>query len=169
MAAISYLYELPVFKQNRWLGGWTFSGIHQYQAGRPIALTANNTLPLFNNTLRPNVVSSADKKASFADPAVDFWINRAAFTSPAAFTFGTSARAYSDLRAPGFFNESLGLIKRTKLTEQVLLTFRAEFFNVFNRTVFAAPNSNVNNLQFGRISAQANTPRQGQLALRLEF
>lgn len=169
VAAISYLYELPVFKQNRWLGGWTFSGIHQYQAGRPIALTANNTLPLFNNTLRPNVVSSADKKASFADPAVDFWINRAAFTSPAAFTFGTSARAYSDLRAPGFFNESLGLIKRTKLTEQVLLTFRAEFFNVFNRTVFAAPNSNVNNLQFGRISAQANTPRQGQLALRLEF
>lgn len=169
VAAISYLYELPVFKQNRWLGGWTFSGIHQYQTGRPIALTANNTLPLFNNTLRPNVASGAEKKASFTDPAVDFWINRAAFSSPAAFTFGNAARAYTDLRAPGFLNESLGLIKRTKLTEQVLLTFRAEFFNVLNRTVFAAPNGNVNNLQFGRISAQANTPRQGQLALRLEF
>lgn len=169
VAAISYLYELPIFKSNRWLGGWTFSGIHQYQAGRPIGLSANNTLPLFNNTLRPNVVSGVDKRASFSDPATDFWINRAAFTTPAAFTLGNAARAYADLRTPGFLNESLGLIKRTRLTEKVLLTFRAEFFNVLNRTVFAAPNSNINNLQFGRISAQANTPRQGQLALRVEF
>ena len=83
--------------------------------------------------------------------------------------FGTSARAYTDLRAPAFLNESFGLIKRTNLTERLLLTFRAEFFNVFNRTVFAAPNANVNNLQFGRISGQANSPRQGQVALRLEF
>jgi len=169
VVAFSALYELPFFKTNKLLGGWTLTGILQYQSGRPIALTANNTLPLFNSTMRPEVVIGQAKTASFNDPATDFWINKAAFASPAANTFGSSARAYTDLRGPGFANESFGLIKRTKLTESLLLTFRAEFFNVFNRTVFAAPNSNVNNLQFGRISGQANSPRQGQLALRLEF
>jgi hypothetical protein len=169
VVAFSALYELPFFKTNRLLGGWTLTGILQYQGGRPIALTANNTLPLFNSTARPDVVIGQSKTANFEDPATDFWINKAAFASPAALTFGTSARAYSDLRTPGFANESFGLIKRTRLTENLLLTFRAEFFNVFNRTVFSGPNSNVNNLQFGRISAQANSPRQGQLALRLEF
>jgi hypothetical protein len=169
VVAISYLYELPFARNNRWLGGWTFSGIHQYQSGRPVALSANNTLPLFNGTIRPNVIPGQELTASFADPASDFWINRAAFTSPTAFSFGTSARAYSNLRTDGFMNESFGLIKRTKITERILVTFRAEFFNMFNRTVFGGPTANVNNLQFGRISSQSNSPRQGQLALRFEF
>ncbi|MBL8241154.1 MAG: TonB-dependent receptor [Bryobacterales bacterium] len=170
VAAISYLYELPIAKGNKWMGGWTLSGIHQYQAGRPIAMQANNTLPIFNGLLRPNVVAGVERQnTSFSDPATDFWINRAAFANPAPFTFGNSPRLFSDLRAPGFRNESFGLIKRTKLTEKVSVTFRAEFFNMFNRVVFGAPNANINNAQFGRISAQANTPRQGQLALRLDF
>ena len=50
-----------------------------------------------------------------------------------------------------------------------MLTFRAEWFNAFNRTVFGAPQANVSNAQFGRITSQANPPRQGQLALRLDF
>jgi hypothetical protein len=170
VVAISYLYELPIARQNRWLGGWTISGIHQYQSGRPIPVTANNTLGIFNGVLRPNVVAGVEKQNhSFEDPATDFWINRPAFTSPAPFTFGTAARAYTDLRAPAFLNESFGLIKRTQIAENLRVTFRAEFFNVFNRTQFGAPEGNVNNLQYGRISRQANTPRQGQLALRLEF
>jgi hypothetical protein len=170
VVAISYLYELPVARGNRWFGGWTLSGIHQYQSGRPIGVTANNTLGIFNGVLRPDVVGGVEKQnQDFQDPATDFWINRAAFSNPAPFTFGNSARAYTDLRAPGFLNESFGLIKRTQLTETLRLTFRAEFFNVFNRTQFAAPTGNINAAQFGRISAQANAPRQGQLALRLDF
>lgn len=108
-------------------------------------------------------------RAAFSDPATGFWVNRAAFTTPAAFTSGNAAQAYTGLRAPCFFTESPGLIKRTRLTGKALLTFRAEFFNVLNRTVLSGPDSNVNNLQFGRISAQANSPRRDQLALRLEF
>jgi hypothetical protein len=40
---------------------------------------------------------------------------------------------------------------------------------VFNRVAFAAPDGNFSNASFGKISSQANTPRQGQLSLRLEF
>jgi hypothetical protein len=61
------------------------------------------------------------------------------------------------------------LIKRTPLGERASLILRAEFFNVLNRVVFAAPDGNVSNATFGKISRQSNAPRQGQLALRLEF
>jgi hypothetical protein len=103
------------------------------------------------------------------DPARDLWINPAAFTVPAALRFGTAARSYTDLRNPNFLNENFGLLKRFAFTESVRLTFRAEFFNAFNRTVFGGIQTNRSNAAFGRVSSQANTPRQGQVALRLDF
>jgi hypothetical protein len=179
VAAISYSWELPFGPGRAFLnqknamayvvGGWQLTGIHQYQSGRPIALTANNTLPLFNSALRPDAIPGVERTRTVNDPLADLWINPAAFAIPTGFRFGTAARAYSDLRAPGFLNESFGLIKRTPLREGLNLTFRAEFFNVFNRTVFGAPVGNVSAGNFGRVSSQANTPRQGQLALRLDF
>lgn len=171
--ALSYSYQIPGFTKGALrhaLGGWTFTGIHQYSVGTPITLTANNTLPLFNSALRPNAISS-DRRASVEDfdPNRDFWINRSAFAAPGAFTFGSSARAFTDLRNPNFLNENFGLIKRIRIMDRLMVQFRAELFNAFNRTVFAAPQANVSNAQFGRISGQGNTPRQGQVALRVEF
>jgi hypothetical protein len=178
VVAISYTYELPFGAGKRYLtsgvgakiaGGWQITGIHQYQSGRPISLTANNTLPLFNSALRPDVIEGAPKTLDVQNPLADRWINPAAFSIPTGFRLGTAARAYTDLRADGFMNESFGLIKRTPLTEKLTLTFRAEFFNAFNRTVFGSPQGNVSAGNFGRVSSQANTPRQGQLALRVDF
>jgi hypothetical protein len=179
VAAISYSYEFPFGRGKRFLdrggavglmvGGWQLTGIHQYQSGRPVTLTATNTLPLFNGVLRPDVNASVPKTLEVTNPLGDHWINPAAFAVPTGFRLGTSARAYTDLRAQGFSNESFGLIKRTPIREGINLTFRAEFFNAFNRTVFAAPVGNVSAGNFGRVSAQANAPRQGQLALRLDF
>jgi len=172
--ALSYSYALPEFKNSgaarHLIGGWTFTGIHQYSVGTPITLSANNGLPLFTSVLRPNALGSdrAGTRGDF-DPARDFWINRSAFAAPPALTFGSSARAYTDLRNPNFLNENFGLIKRLRLMDRVLVQFRAELFNAFNRTVFSAPQANVSNAQFGRIAGQQNTPRQGQLALRVEF
>jgi hypothetical protein len=178
--AANVVYELPFGPgksilshgvPSRVLGGWMITGIAQYQVGRPIPLTANNTFPLFNSTHRPNVIAGVPLQNSFDhfDPAVNSWINAAAFQVPAPFTFGTAARDYSNLRAPAFKNQSVGLSKRTLLAENVSLTFRAEFFNVFNRVVFAAPASNISAANFGKISSQATAPRQGQVSLRLEF
>jgi hypothetical protein len=178
--SISFLYDLPFgpgkrFFQHGALGkvmaGWTLTNIDQYWAGTPIVLTANNTLPLFNSTLRPNVVSGVPLEMSYSNfnPAVDRYINPAAFAVPASFTFGSAARSYDSLRAPWNLNESVGAVKRMEITERVTLIFRAEFFNVFNRVVYGAPGSNVSLASFGVVSSQSNAPRQGQMALRLEF
>lgn len=156
---------------DRLLGGWVLTGIHQYSTGVPILLTANNTLPLFTGVLRPDVVSGAPRQSDIDNfnPATERWINPEAFGVPAALQLGTSARSYTDLRAPNFLNENFGLLKRMTFMERLTVTFRAEMFNALNRTVFGAPQANVSNAQFGRITSQANTPRQGQLALRLDF
>jgi hypothetical protein len=178
--SISFLYDLPFgpgkrFFQRGALGkvmaGWTLTDIDQYWAGMPIVLTANDTLPLFNSTLRPDVVSGVPLELSYSNfnPAVDRYINPSAFTVPAPFTLGSAARSYDSLRAPWNLNESVGAVKRIAITERVTLIFRAEFFNVFNRVVFGAPASNISAANFGMISSQSNAPRQGQMALRLEF
>ncbi|HYI92687.1 MAG TPA: TonB-dependent receptor, partial [Bryobacteraceae bacterium] len=169
--ALSYSYELPFMRSNRWIGGWMLTGIHQYSTGVPIVLSANNTLPLFTSILRPDVIADVDRRygSESFDPAIDRWINPAAFRVPGSLRFGTSARSYTDLRNPSFLNENFGLLKKFRFTERLMLTFRAEWFNAFNRTIFGAPQANVSNAQFGRITSQANQPRQGQLALRLDF
>ena len=168
--ALSYSYELPFGKKKVW-GGWVLTGIHQYSSGVPITLTANNTLPLFNGVLRPDVATGVSRATSVDgfDPAVHAWINRDAFRAPAAFRFGTAARGYTDLRAPAFLNENFGLLKRFSVKERFTVTVRGELFNAFNRTVFGAPQGNVSNALFGRITGQANSPRNGQVALRLDF
>ena len=178
--ALAYSYELPFGPgkpllahgvASRILGGWTFTGIQQYSKGLPVILTANNSLPLFTQVLRPSVVTGQQRQTSGSnfDPATQRWINPAAFAVPAALQFGTAARSYTDLRAPGYLNENFGLMKKIRLYERLSLTLRGEFFNAFNRVVFAAPQANVSNAAFGRITAQANQPRQGQVSVRVEF
>jgi hypothetical protein len=178
--SISFLYDLPFGPGHRFfargalgkiMAGWTLTNIDQYWAGQPIVLTANNTLPLFNSALRPNVVSGVPLELSYSrfDPAVDRYINPAAFAVLASYTFGSAARSYDHLRAPWNLNESVGAVKRTAINDHVTLIFRAEFFNVFNRVVYGAPAANISAANFGLVSSQSNSPRQGQMALRLEF
>ena len=179
--ALAYSYELPfghgkAFLNSKGvastvLGGWVLTGILQYSRGVPVVLTANNTLPLFNSALRPNVISGQTRQLGDGnfDPATQRWINPAAFAVPAALTFGSSARAYTDLRAPNYYSENFGLMKKVRVHERFIITLRGEFFNAFNRVVFGGPQGNVSNALFGRITAQSNLPRQGQVALRLEF
>jgi len=39
--------------------------------------------------------------------------------------------------------------------------------NAFNRVQFSSPNTSVTSTSFGRVTAQANTPRQVQFGLKL--
>jgi hypothetical protein len=54
------------------------------------------------------------------------------------------------------------------INESANLSFRAEFYNLFNRTNFSAPNSDLSSAAFGRVSSTLD-PRYIQLALKLTF
>jgi len=68
------------------------------------------------------------------------------------------------------YNEDFGIMKRTYVNETMNFEFRFEMFNAFNRVVFGGPAANVSDpFNFGRVGGQANSPRQGQFALKFNF
>ncbi len=87
-----------------------------------------------------------------------------------ATRWGTAPRFLSSTRGPSFQSEDFGILKDTRITERFMLRFRADFFNVFNRTGLGDPNTDVGDPgSFGRIYGVAHGPRNIMLSLRLDF
>lgn len=183
MLVVSGLYELPIGTgkkllnkpgvAGRLIGGWQFGWVTSYRSGTPVAVGAANVLPIFGGGNRPNIVPNVDpqfKRGGF-DPAKDKLFNIAAFSQPADFTIGNAPRVLGNLRGFPFLNENVNLSKYFRFTETANLQLRVEFFNVFNRVVFGGGNSFYapTNAAFGTVGGQGNAPRQGQLALKLNF
>jgi len=83
--------------------------------------------------------------------------------------FGTAPRYNSHARLPANLNENVSLQKSFNFTERFHMDFRWELFNVFNRVALGAPVTDVQQPTFGRITSQANNPRQMQFGLKLYF
>jgi hypothetical protein len=75
------------------------------------------------------------------------------------------------LRQEGINNFDFAAFKKTYFGPdgKLDLQFRVEFFNIFNRTQFAAPNTTLGSASFGEINATNGNPRLIQLALRFSF
>jgi hypothetical protein len=68
------------------------------------------------------------------------------------------------------FNFDLGAHKAFSLPrEGMRIEFRAEFFNLFNKTNLGAPSANVLAGNFGTITSLSSPARQIQFALKLLF
>jgi hypothetical protein len=184
--SIGGVYELPIGPAHRFVnksgplsklvGGWQFGWHLLYESGTPQQIGATNVLPLYGGPNRANVVPGVPCQinmnlGSSFNPSVDPVLNIAAFSQPPDYTFGNAPRESGNCRTFPTYDEDINLIKKTKISETVGLEFRVEFFNIFNRVVFGAPNTSYapNSTSFGIIGSQANIPREGQFALRLTF
>jgi hypothetical protein len=177
----STLYELPFGRGRRWLssgiashlvGGWRVSGIQIYSSGTPIALTRNNPLPLRNGAARPVVDSYENWRAPVQrdefDPQVDRFMKPAnQFPAQPPYMFGNITKYNPKVRGFWGKTENVSLAKSFHLSESSRIDIRGEAFNVFNRTIFAAGNTNLNSNQFGIVSSMANEPRQLQVGLKV--
>jgi Carboxypeptidase regulatory-like domain/TonB dependent receptor len=184
---ISYVLDLPFGHGRRYLssasgfedkiiGGWGVDGVTIFQSGFPLVITNSdpNFSTLFGGGSRPNVVSGCDKSAPAGGSAkLNEWFNTACFTAPADFTFGNESRTDSTLRSDGVRNFDFAAFKRTRFgpDEKIGLEFRAEFFNLFNRTQFAPPNTSFGSSTFGVVSSTypGTNPRLVQFGLKLVF
>ncbi len=176
----SYYYELPIGRNkaflsnlsgvgNKLLGGWIISGVHSYAKGYPLAVTAPNSLPIFNPSLRPDLTGAplrAPQGPGQFDPNRDRWLNPAAFRQPAPFTFG-NAPPYLNVRQPSILNENFALLKDTNITERVVHEFRFEVSNPLNRVIFASPNRDISSPNFGKITGVNGSPRVLQFGMKL--
>ena len=94
------------------------------------------------------------------------WFNTAAFSLPAAFTFGNSGR--NTVLAPGYANVDASVQKDIVLAGGARLELRWEIFNLFNRVNFDVPNRIFGTSNFGRIFS-AQPARQMQFGVKMQL
>jgi outer membrane receptor protein involved in Fe transport len=181
----SVTYDLPVGQGKRFLskgiasrvlGGWTLSGNVEYSSGTPLTVAPGITLA-YGGTDRVFITSYDNWRAMTAgssfDPFQDSWWTKSAFnqqpSSVLNSVLGNATRDNPKARSPWFENENVSLGKSIPLREHVRLTLRFEGFNLFNRVQWGAPDSTLNSTTFGLVRTQANTPRQMQVAAKLNF
>ncbi len=178
------IYDLPIGRGHRLFGDakgfagvlvndWKLAVLGIVRSG--IANTVFiGTNPFGNGNFanqRPNAVAGVSPYAT--NPGPSGWLNPAAFSLPAAGTFGNLGR--NTFFGPNFRQVDLSLLKDFRVSERVKVQYRAEFFNIFNRPNFDQPNTIFNTPNFGRIfntfgrTLGLGTSRQIQMALRLTF
>jgi hypothetical protein len=120
---------------------------------------------------RPNCIPGVDP---YAGPkSITDWLNPAAFSTPAAGTFGNCGR--NTIFGPSFRDADFSILKETRLSQRGNVEFRAEFFNIFNHPAFAQPETTFGTPGFGEIfntlgrTLGAGTSRQIQFALKFSF
>jgi hypothetical protein len=183
----SYVLDLPFGHGKKFMGdasgvvdklvgGWGVDGVTILQRGFPLKISDGQANTLFGlglgtGNLRPDVVAGCDKSGP-RNPGE--WFNTACYSQPGAYDFGDEPRVDSTLRQDGIINFDFSAFKKTYFGPdgRFNIEFRTEFFNLFNRTQFAAPNTTYNptgNPNFGVVSATNGNPRLIQFALRFGF
>lgn len=170
---INFIYELPFLKNRkdflgRTIGDWQVSGVVFARSGQPLSVVDST------DTAGVGPGSGSQPWNLVSDPTLsgdrgigDAWFNTAAFTRPAAGTFGNAGM--NILRGPSFQNWDLALFKNFKLaSEKLNAQFRAEVFNFPNHPLLSNPVVNPRSGTFGLVTSKFGE-RNLQLALRLTF
>ncbi len=163
----SWVWEIPFTRELQgWrrtaFHGWQVSGIASFHSGTPLTMViSGDRAGVGTSGQRPDVVGAATRRKTLAR-----WFDTTAFAVPALGTFGNAGRSL--VRGPGINNWDVSFAKRTPLAENVMLQFRAEFFNLFNHSQFAGVGTTVGAGTFGQV-VSARDPRITQLGLRLIF
>jgi hypothetical protein len=185
----SYVYEVPTFHTGfasstagRYLlSGWELAGITTWQTGLPLNRVVQGT-GTFARGSRPNSVSDPTQNIPVNPTGgIPYAFNPLAFIPTGVGQIGSSPR--SPFRFPSQFFTDLNVTKNLHFSERYRLQLRAEFFNIFNHTIFNdvfqtipdrlptdAAFQSVQNLininsQFGQFFATRD-PRQIQLGLK---
>ena len=183
-ASISANYELPFGHSQRWLNdvprveskfvsGWQVNGIGTFLSGFPFTPLIGSNRSGDGDTRNPDRPSiNPAFNGSIVTGNPNQWFNPAAFILPTPGTYGNLGRGI--LSGPGLADVDMSLFKNTGITEKTTLQFRAECFNILNRSNYGPPNTTVFSSgavspSAGLITTTATFPRQIQLGLKLIF
>jgi len=175
----SYDWALPFWAhgQNwyqRALGGWQLDGIATLMSGTPFTVfdsndvAAEGTAPEITgfSSQRPNLVGNPNN----GPRTVSSWLNTSAYqrldVTANAGQFGTEGRNVNV--GPAYADWDFAALKNFKVTESMRIQFRAELFDLLNRTNFRLPDSDISSPTFNHILA-SEAPRQVQFALKFMY
>jgi Carboxypeptidase regulatory-like domain len=170
---VSYVWELPLLKKNRWLGGWRVAGIQSVTSGTPLDLANNNVYNIFNGRSAIYVTSYDGWNANKDSPnwlgSDRFFQSRSAFGTQPADRLGNSTRHNPKARTFPSYVTNVSLAKAFPIRERIHVDFRAEAFNLMNNPRFATGSRNIDDPNFGVVRAQLNEPRRMQFALKFYY
>ena len=180
-ATFSYLYEFPWKKTQQGLvgrivGGWQISGLTTFESGVPMTVTngvdadgigGNFDRPMVNPSGTPGVRAqySATSPTGYINPdatgspAIDpntaMFIGLPAFAGTTPASTGNLGR--NTLRLPGINNFDMNFLKGVRITERFQVTFRAEFYNIWNHPQYGSPSVSPFSPTAGNIAAAVQT------------
>ena len=155
-------------------GGWEINGITTADNCVPRAATQEHNIDNSDSGYNgPDYVSSPNglsHNRPRGQQVAEFF-SMAAFV-PAHLTkgpcrFGNVGR--HTIIGPGDYEYDFSVHRYIRFKEAKQLEFRAEFFNLFNRAIFAEPNSDLGSAGFGALTRTSADPRENQFALKLSF
>jgi len=183
------VYALPFGKGQRWgntsrivraaVSDWKAAGIYTYSSGTPLSISNSGCVAPYSGSCFPNKAAGYTGNARIngkwgagvtGDNVAKNFLDTAAFAAPANYTFGNVARtAPYDLRGPANWDIDFSLKRDVQLTERIKMQFDASAYNLTNSVIFSIGSLNSSSSSFGRVTGQANSPRDIQLALRFNF
>ena len=166
----------PAVRPAPLLGGWQIAGdqqrllgragdVHLHAGARRSRCRASQQDFRGANNYRPNV--TGDPYAPEGERTVQNWFNRSNVVDPDRSEPAVRQRRRATACAGRCSGRSIWR-SRKRIRDAVArgaVELRAEFFNLFNRTNFRAPNGNRSAAAFGTIT-QTYDPRQVQLGVR---
>jgi hypothetical protein len=181
--SFSATYELPFGNGRRWvnssagvesklISGWQANAIGTFLSGFPFTPLVGSNRSGDGDTRNPDRVSINPNPVSPCPVLPNQWLNPCLYELPTPGTYGNIGRG--TLTGPGLADVDFSLFKNTAVSETANLQFRAEFFNLFNRSNFGPLNTTVFSGtaisgSAGLITTTATYPRQIQLGLKLIF
>jgi len=168
---VSYDWELPIRRYHGFAGkvldDWEVSGITQFQSGFPIRLNTEDDNELINSLFFLGTEApSLTGPLQILNPKTNggFYLNYNQFSDPPLGQFNNGTQR-TLCCGPGLIDWDFSVHKKIPLSETKYFQFRAEIFNVFNRTNFSNPDGGYSDgaTAFGKITT-AGDPRLLQFA-----
>jgi len=191
-ASITYVYEIPYFREQRGLighvlGGFQISGVTTWESGYPYTIFNNFDAdgiaggfdrPTFNPAGQPgvraipvvNAVSGAitgytnpDNGNAPIDPLTAQYIVNPAYVPSQP----QSVQRFGNLgrntgRTPGTNNWNVNILKRTRISESKTIELRAEFYNIFNHPQYLTGSVSPFSPTGGTLNSGAGTALSGR-------
>ncbi|NWG13411.1 MAG: TonB-dependent receptor [Acidobacteria bacterium] len=150
------------------VGGWRFAGILRANSGRPLNVVQRSAYEFS----RPDR-SDGDPYYSAPDPGYysQWYLNPATFIRVPEGKGGPlrpGNMGKNALRAPGYWNIDISIVKSFRIREEMAFDVRAEMFNFLNHPNLGSPEVDVTRPLFGRITG-VTSPRTMQISLKFVF
>jgi hypothetical protein len=157
------VYETPKFSNARlsmFASGWKVAGIYRATSATWLTVTLPTDVSLTGDSAANQRPVQLLGNPLCANPGPDCWINKAAFTTPAAGTL--SAMGRDNVPGPATFDIDLAVSREFRIREGHWLQVRAEAFNLSN-SYRAGVSGQTGNAGGPGLSTVLGTPTFGQV------